>query len=69
MDVDTDEDEDDEDDEEDDELALIDIRARVLGRGFTEAQLNQTIIEYEDLDVWMRVASGTKLRFVTTNVS
>jgi DNA replication licensing factor MCM7 len=41
MDVDTDED----DDKLDEELALIDIRARVLGRGFTEAQLNQTIIE------------------------
>jgi DNA replication licensing factor MCM7 len=29
----------------DEELALIDIRARVLGSGYTEAQLNETIVE------------------------
>jgi len=45
-------------------LAFIDIRARVLRAGFTEAQLNQTVTEYEDLDVWIRVANGTKLRFI-----
>lgn len=31
--------------EEDDELPLVDIRARALARGFTEAQLMKTIIE------------------------
>ena len=31
------------DQDNDEELALIDIRARVLGAGFTEAQLNDTI--------------------------
>jgi DNA replication licensing factor MCM7 len=86
MDVDEDEDDDDEDeddDDEDDELSLVDIRARVLGHGFTEAQLNETISEvcatleatrkllniaeqYENLDVWMRVANGSKLRFIST---
>lgn len=33
----------DSDDKDNDELALIDIRARVLRAGFTEAQLNDTI--------------------------
>lgn len=40
MDIDSDESE-----ESLEELALIDIRARVLRAGFTEAQLNQTIVE------------------------
>lgn len=40
MDVDSDEDEDD-----GDELPLIDVRSRVLGAGYTEAQLNDTIAE------------------------
>jgi len=48
------------------ELALIDIRARVLRAGFTEAQLNQTIAVYEDLDLWIRVANGAKLRFINS---
>jgi len=60
MDVDSDE------EESVEELAFIDIRARVLRAGFTEAQLNQTVVEYEDLDVWTRVANGTKLRFITS---
>jgi DNA replication licensing factor MCM7 len=34
---------DDEDEEEMDELAMIDVRARVLSKGFTEALLNDTI--------------------------
>lgn len=70
-------------DESVEEPAFIDIRARVLRAGFTEAQLNQTVAEvrfcllfltkieiqflslqYEDLDVWTRVANGTKLRFI-----
>jgi DNA replication licensing factor MCM7 len=40
MDVDSDEDEDD-----GEELHLIDVRSRVLGAGYTEAQLNDTIAE------------------------
>lgn len=60
MDVDSDE------EESVEELAFIDIRARVLRAGFTEAQLNQTVAEYEDLDVWTRVANGTKLRFINS---
>ncbi|KAF9227781.1 minichromosome maintenance protein mcm7p [Gyrodon lividus] len=58
MDIDSDEDEDD------GELALIDIRSRVLGAGYTEVQLNDTIAEYESIDVWARVANGSKLRFI-----
>ncbi|KAJ8594277.1 minichromosome maintenance protein mcm7p [Rhizopogon salebrosus TDB-379] len=59
MDVDSDEDEDD-----GEELPLIDVRSRVLGAGYTEAQLNDTIAEYEAIDVWTRVANGAKLRFI-----
>ncbi|KAF8559699.1 minichromosome maintenance protein mcm7p [Imleria badia] len=53
-----------EDDDNDGELALIDVRSRVLGAGYTEAQLNDTIAEYESIDVWARVANGSKLRFI-----
>lgn len=35
---------DDDSDEEDEELSLVDIRARVLAAGFTEAQLMETIV-------------------------
>ncbi|KZT09595.1 MCM-domain-containing protein [Laetiporus sulphureus 93-53] len=47
-----------------DELSLVDIRARVLRSGFTEAQLMDTIMQYEDIEVWMRVANDSKLRFI-----
>ncbi|KAK7693947.1 hypothetical protein QCA50_003521 [Cerrena zonata] len=55
---------DDEDEDEDEELSLVDVRARVLQAGFTEAQLMETVIAYEDNDVWMRVANNSKLRFI-----
>ncbi|KAH7923464.1 minichromosome maintenance protein mcm7p [Leucogyrophana mollusca] len=54
----------DDEDDDDGELALIDVRSRVLGAGYTEAQLNDTIVEYESIDVWARVANGAKLRFI-----
>ncbi|KAM5532331.1 hypothetical protein V8D89_014010 [Ganoderma adspersum] len=59
----------DEDEEEADaeELSMIDIRSRVLTAGFTEAQLMETVLEYEGLDVWTRVANNTKLRFIETD--
>ncbi|KXN86922.1 DNA replication licensing factor mcm7 [Leucoagaricus sp. SymC.cos] len=59
MDVDEDEDEDDE------TLPMVDIRARVLNAGFTEAQLMETIRQYEDLDIWFLVNNGAKLQFNT----
>lgn len=46
------------------ELSMVDIRARVLAGGFTEAQLMDTIHQYEEIDVWTRVANGSKLRFI-----
>ncbi|KAL0946532.1 hypothetical protein HGRIS_012741 [Hohenbuehelia grisea] len=56
---------DSESEEEDpEELSLIDIRARVIKAGYTELQLTQTITKYEAMDIWMRVANGTKLRFI-----
>ncbi|KAI0720419.1 MCM-domain-containing protein [Fomitopsis betulina] len=52
-------------DQEDlDELSMVDIRARVLRSGFTEAQLMETIVQYENMDVWTRVANNSKLRFI-----
>ncbi|KAF9265675.1 MCM-domain-containing protein [Marasmius fiardii PR-910] len=58
MDVDSDEDEDG------GELSMIDVRARVTKGGFSEAQMNETIAEYEDMGVLARVANGSKLRFI-----
>ncbi|KAH9952068.1 MCM-domain-containing protein [Amylocystis lapponica] len=62
MDVDSSEDEGDLE-----ELSLVDVRARVLRSGFTEAQLMETITQYEGIDVWTRVANGSKLRFIDTS--
>ncbi|KAF7363770.1 DNA replication licensing factor MCM7 [Mycena sanguinolenta] len=69
MDVDS-ESEDDSDDEygrDPEEVSLVDIRARVTTAGFTEAQLNETIAKYEDLNVLTRVANGSKIRFITVD--
>ncbi|KAG8970863.1 Mcm2-7 hexameric complex component [Tulasnella sp. 419] len=53
----------DDDEDEEPELLINDIRARVIAKGFTEAQLNSTIEEYEEINVFTRVANGTKIRF------
>ncbi|KAI9511111.1 MCM2/3/5 family-domain-containing protein [Russula earlei] len=53
-------------DEEDgalDVLSMVDIRARVLRAGYTETQLMTAVQEYEDLNIWTRVANGSKLSF------
>ncbi|KAI0320747.1 MCM2/3/5 family-domain-containing protein [Amylostereum chailletii] len=50
-------------DEEEDTLPMIQVRSRVLGAGFTETDLMETITNYEEMDVWFRVANGSKLRF------
>ncbi|KAG6336325.1 hypothetical protein ID866_2774 [Astraeus odoratus] len=55
----------DSDDDDEDELSLIDIRSRILGAGYTEAQLNDTLVEYENVDIWARVANGSRLRFIS----
>ncbi|KAF9535247.1 minichromosome maintenance protein mcm7p [Crepidotus variabilis] len=54
----------DSDDDEGGILSMTEIRARVLNSGYTESQLMETITEYEDTEVWMRVANGSKLQFV-----
>ncbi|KAJ6531336.1 MCM-domain-containing protein [Mycena capillaripes] len=69
-DMDVDSDSDDSDDEyggDPEEVSLVDIRARVTTAGFTEAQLNETIAKYEELNVLTRVAGGSKIRFVTAD--
>ncbi|CCL99994.1 uncharacterized protein FIBRA_02019 [Fibroporia radiculosa] len=63
-DMDVDENEDDSESDDLDELSIVDIRARVLAAGFTEAQLMEAITQYESVDVWTRVAHNSKLRFI-----
>ncbi|KAG8855574.1 Mcm2-7 hexameric complex component [Serendipita sp. 411] len=46
------------------ELSMVDIRARVLAAQFTETMLMSTILAYEDMGVWLRVANGSKLQIV-----
>ncbi|GMK55623.1 hypothetical protein CspeluHIS016_0206790 [Cutaneotrichosporon spelunceum] len=46
------------------ELSMVDVRSRVIAKGFTENQLNDTIAEYENMAVLVRQANGTRLRFV-----
>ncbi|EIN07044.1 MCM-domain-containing protein [Punctularia strigosozonata HHB-11173 SS5] len=58
----------DEDEENVDELSITDIRQRiVVAKGFREDDLARTIDQYEDMDVWIRVANDTKLRFVNAS--
>lgn len=57
----------DSDDDEDGEVAMVDARARVFAKGFTDVQLMETVLEYENLGVLSRVANGTRLRFVDAN--
>ncbi|KAK7038025.1 DNA replication licensing factor MCM7 [Favolaschia claudopus] len=47
-----------------DEVSLVDIRARITTQGYTEIQLNDTLNQYEELNLLARVANGTKVRFV-----
>ncbi|KAG6844920.1 hypothetical protein H0H87_002404 [Tephrocybe sp. NHM501043] len=51
-------------DDDDDELSMVDIRARVMNAGFTEAQLMETISEYEAMEVLFIVKNGSKIRIV-----
>ncbi|EHA22069.1 DNA replication licensing factor mcm7 [Aspergillus awamori] len=46
------------------ELSMRRIRERVLAKGFTEDQLNVTIDEYENSNVWQVLGGGTRLVFV-----
>ncbi|KAG6814586.1 hypothetical protein H0H92_000115 [Tricholoma furcatifolium] len=51
-------------DEDDEELSLVEVRNRVLNSGFTEAQLMDTLTEYENVDVLALVKNGTKIRII-----
>lgn len=55
------------DEEELQELSMVDVRARVLAKGFTENQLMDTVTEYENMGVLMRTANTTRLRFVNAD--
>lgn len=50
--------------EEMEELNLVDVRARVIAKGFTENQLIDTLTEYENMGVLVRTANGQRIRFV-----
>ncbi|KAK4687318.1 DNA replication licensing factor MCM7, partial [Tremellales sp. Uapishka_1] len=54
----------DEDEDELEELMMNEVRNRVLAKGFTETQLMDTILEYENMGVFMRTTNNTRLRFV-----
>ncbi|OCF40398.1 minichromosome maintenance protein 7 (cell division control protein 47) [Kwoniella heveanensis CBS 569] len=45
-------------------LGMVDVRSRVLAKGFTETQLMDTVLEYENMGVLVRTANGTRVRFV-----
>ncbi|KIJ35707.1 hypothetical protein M422DRAFT_180287, partial [Sphaerobolus stellatus SS14] len=47
----------------DNELTLADIRSICMAKGHSETAMMECIIQYEELDVWTRVANGRKLRF------
>ncbi|KAG9082268.1 Mcm2-7 hexameric complex component [Ceratobasidium sp. 370] len=54
-------------DEEDGEMmqvAMVDLRARVLAKGFTETQLMDTIQQYEAINIITRSVNGQYVRFV-----
>ncbi|KAI9636883.1 DNA replication licensing factor MCM7 [Dioszegia hungarica] len=61
------EEENEDEEEELEELAMVDVRSRVLAKGFTETQLMDTILEYENMGVLMRTANATRLRFVAAD--
>ena len=48
----------------DNELAIEDIRRRVIGRGFTEDEMWSTIKEYDEYGVWFTSGENTRLTFV-----
>ncbi|KAJ9105214.1 Mcm2-7 hexameric complex component [Naganishia adeliensis] len=55
---------DDTEDEELTELSMIDVRARVLAKGFTETQLMEAILEYESMGILLRTSNQSTLTFV-----
>jgi DNA replication licensing factor MCM7 len=58
---------DEDDDDELEELAMVDVRSRVIAKGFTENQLMDTLAEYENMGVIMRTANSTRVRFVNAD--
>jgi len=52
---------------EEEELAMVDVKARVIAKGFTDTQLTDTISEYENMGVLVRTANNTRLRFVNAD--
>ncbi|KAK9463649.1 DNA replication licensing factor MCM7 [Lipomyces oligophaga] len=48
-------------------LSMPMIRERVLGKGFTDDQLQECINEYTSLGVWQTYRNGTRLLFVNAN--
>jgi DNA replication licensing factor MCM7 len=47
-----------------DELHMNVVKESVMARGFTENQLNETLRNYCDLNVWQKTENGTRLVIV-----
>lgn len=47
-----------------DELHMNVVKDSVMARGFTEHQLNETLRNYCDLNVWQKTENGTRLVIV-----
>lgn len=58
---------DSDDDGELQDMSVVDLRARVIAKGFTENQFIDTLTEYENMGVLMRSANGTRVRFVNAD--
>ncbi|KAI8074178.1 MCM2/3/5 family-domain-containing protein [Gongronella butleri] len=50
--------------ENSDTISMNTIRDRVAARGFTDSQLNETLRNYCELNVWQKVNNGTRLMVV-----
>lgn len=48
------------------EIRFSTIRERVLAKRYTDAQLDDCVREYENMNIWQVNAARTKLVFVTT---
>ncbi|CAE6433643.1 unnamed protein product [Rhizoctonia solani] len=46
------------------QVSMVDLRSRVLAKGFTETQLMDTIQQYESINIITRSANGQFVRFV-----
>jgi len=51
------------------ELSMKKVKDRVLGKGFTEDQWQDALLEYTDLDIWQTAGNGTRLIFIVSEAA